>query len=109
MNQTYKTIFQEKKRLVSRLKRMIKPLLWQPNGYQDLKVFVFSKVKLQYTYKLRNAIMLKEFEGFFNDGIIEDSYGGGLVTSDFQYYPIEDLIRLENFLIRKLDSFKTAN
>jgi hypothetical protein len=107
MSEIYKTIFKEKKKLAKRLCKMVKPLLWKPAQYEKL-LFDFGTAKLRETYKIPKGIVIAEFQGFTDTGIISDSHAGGLSTCDFINYPIEDLIRMENFLTKKIERFKQA-
>jgi hypothetical protein len=114
-NPEYATVFSLKRRICSRLRHMVRPLLWRASGFsgddgKGLRIFIFDIAGLQELYKIRRVISIPEdgIEGFTSDGIIEDGYGGGMVTGRFEQYALEDLIRLENFLVRMLPRFRDA-
>ncbi len=92
--QNYQT---ERRKLTSEIRRIIRPHL-KPSGYGDstekdgkLRLAMFEGFK---AHNLRKGYVLKTYEGFTRSGVIEDSYGGGMVTVNFSEYPIEDLFRL---------------
>lgn len=46
--------------------------------------------------------VLETIQGVTEDGVIVDGAGGGLVTERWEGIPVEDLIRLQSWLRRKL-------
>jgi len=116
-NLDYTAVFALKRKLCSKLRRMVKPLLWgcgfvdhkEPDG--KLRIFSFETAGMpQEYYVIRNAVNNhlrgEGISGFTRRGVITDGYGGALVTWDFETIPLEDLIRIENFLIHRIDQFK---
>lgn len=97
----------ERRALISAIKKLVKPHLW-PSGYvvgnkEPLKLWVPKDAVGNFThkrFKLRSAFVAKEFEGFADDGVITDSYGGGIVTLFYEDIPLEDLFYLRNWAER---------
>jgi len=112
------TISKERSRLISELKKTIKPLLWT-SGFVDndgaVKIFAFDTAKVgklnnhetERTYTI-NGLVVKKFLGFTEDGIIDDACGGGMATIPFKDMPIEDLFKIENLLNNKFIKFMQA-
>jgi hypothetical protein len=103
-----------KRATIRRIKAMVKPHL-HSSGYVHAHHHVGRGNKLLGSLQLchfgtdeegdRNTIKVKapvsldhssgEIEGFTSYGIIEDSWGGGLVTRDYSEVALEDLQKIE--------------
>jgi hypothetical protein len=113
-NPEYAAVFELKRKVCSKLRRMLRPLLWEcgyfkPNSDKGEKIFMFDAVGLRKSYKLSKAIdeSVKEIEGFYANGLF-DAWGGGALCTAFETLPLEDLIRLDNFITTRLPEFKAA-
>lgn len=119
---TPKEFSAEKNKLLRAIKARIKPLLY-PSGYQTgslakrrpLLLWVPPLKRpsdIRKKIKIRGLFIFEEgFEGFTEDGVIADSYGGGLATVYWKGIPIEDLYRINCWLARmqpKLLAIKKA-
>lgn len=106
----------ERQAFITRIKKLIKPFLWE-SGYvhrenrgangprRKLKLWVPRDKKGNITnkeYVLPNAFIIEQMLGFSEEGVIVDQYAGGLTTLYFDSLPIEDMFRLENWMIRML-------
>jgi hypothetical protein len=103
----------ERNKLERAVKAQLAPYLY-PSGYRlgpigqsrPLLLWVPRDKKgelLRKKFKLQGALLLHEgFEGFTEEGVIDDSYGHGLSTVFWKGIPIEDLFRLNNWLTRML-------
>lgn len=102
----------ERNRLVRAIKAQIAPFLY-PSGYRigvigksrPLLLWVPKDKKgnpLRRSFKLQNALVIEDFEGFTEEGVIGDSYGHGLSVTYWNGIPIEDLFRLSNWMTRML-------
>lgn len=97
----------ERTSLQRKVEKMLRPHL-KPSGYvrdsttrEPLKLWVPRDKKGEPTgkaYKLKGAFIVKELEGFTQDGVITDGFAGGLATVAWSCMPIEDLYRLANWL-----------
>jgi hypothetical protein len=104
-------IGREKKRVIARITESVAPHMWNsryrkgPIGQsRSLKLWVPMDDKQQptgKTFTLRGGFVIKTFEGFSEEGLIVDSYGGGLVTSGYLKLPLEDLYKLEKFVEKR--------
>lgn len=92
----------ERNQLISAIKKLVKPRLW-PSGYvgkggNPLKVWFprdsKGKIVAGKGFKLPRGFVLKEFDGFAENGIAIDGYAGALVVLGYEDVPIEDLFRL---------------
>lgn len=113
---TPKEFAAERNKLVRAVKAKIKPLLY-PSGYRKgpvgnsraLQVWVppeSRKGTNPKTFKIKGLFLLQDgFEGFTEDGVIVDAFGGGLVTTYWEGIPIEDLYRIDRWLIRMLPKY----
>lgn len=103
----------ERRKLIRALKKTIAPYL-RNSGYahreangvtRPLKLWVprdGSGEPTGKTYRLPRGFVVTSFEGFTEEGVITDSYGGGLVTTFWDGMPIEDLFRLQNWMNKML-------
>jgi len=113
--QENRDMFKLKKQIISSIKRKIRPLLWNcgygstvKSKWQQERIFHFKTAGChQEVYKIICGIVVTEFQGFTQDGLIMDCEGGGMVALTFQKIPIEDLIRIENLLKKKIDFYKS--
>jgi hypothetical protein len=107
-------IGREKTRVIKRINELVAPHMWN-SGYRkgpigqsrSLKLWVPRDEKQESTGKsftLRGGFVIQTFEGFSEEGVIVDSYGGGLVTSDYRGLPLEDLYKLEKFVEKRFAS-----
>lgn len=97
----------ERQTLQRKVQQMLRPHL-KPSGYvrnsatrEPLKLWVPRDKKGEATnkaYKLRGGFIVQEIEGFTQDGVIVDSFAGGLKTTAWSCMPIEDLYRLANWI-----------
>lgn len=109
--QTYDDVFKQKRRIIRKLRKLIKPLLY-PGGYVDksepdgklwLYAFRTKKHGTSLPIRIPKAIgRVHQFYGFTRRGIIEDAYAGGMLDGPFEGMPIEDLIRVLNIVEKKL-------
>jgi hypothetical protein len=104
-------IGREKTRVIKRINELVAPRMWE-SGYRTgplgqsrpLKLWVPQDAEgdsTGQTFKLRGGFVLESFEGFTEEGVITDSYGGGLATADYRTLPLEDLYKLERFVARR--------
>jgi hypothetical protein len=90
-----------KRGIIRRLKKMIKPLLW---NCQWGKVFHFETAGMR--TRAFNGYNSVEFEGFTDTGLFLDSFGGGAVTESFHSMPLEDLIAVEKLVLKSMPQLK---
>ena len=97
----------ERRRVTKSLVAMIEPHLWascyvdssEANGRLMIYCMGTDKNNKAICYGI-NGYILTQFEGFVKDGVITDSYGGGLAQLSFDETPVEDLLKLEKYLIK---------
>jgi hypothetical protein len=102
-----------KRKLIREIQRLIRPLLYD-SGYRkalDPRKGILGPTRAwkvwtpnakQDFFKLRGGYKLTEFVAFYEDGLITDAYGGGAVFETYNDFPVEDLFRLRNWVLRKL-------
>ena len=103
----------ERKALVKSILAQVKPFFWA-SGYvkhpatdrrEYVQLWVPRDVKGKYTeksYSLKGGMVLDTFEGFTDEGVITDGFAGGLVTTYWEGIPIEDLYRLNQWMLRMM-------
>jgi hypothetical protein len=97
----------EKRAIIKRIIKRITPHLWE-SGYvtgpvgdsRPLKLWVEHRNLVRKTFRI-NGVMISAIEGIAEDSVIIDGEGGGIVTTPFVDLPIEDLIRVEQWTIKK--------
>ncbi|MFA5490856.1 MAG: hypothetical protein WC284_16875 [Candidimonas sp.] len=87
-----------KRKLIQKIKKKFTPLFWD-SGYRIGQIGQSRPLRI---YALKEPIdfkgfRLEEFEGVAENGIMIDSYGGGLAVESFSSFPIEDLIKLDEW------------
>ena len=98
----------ERKKLERAIKAQIAPLLY-PTAYclgnigesRPLLVWVPRDKKGNLSMrkiKLKGGLLLREFEGFTEEGAIYDTHGNTLSTMYWKDIPIEDLFRLNKWM-----------
>jgi hypothetical protein len=108
----YEAIFKVKRQICARLRRAVRPLLWESGfgpyrGTGDrthTRLVSFKHLGMpQEYYTIRKAVSdTPEFNGFTSTG----TFANGtccIVTTDFEQWPVEDLIRIENWLARRIN------
>lgn len=103
----------ERKALVKSILAQVKPFFWA-SGYvkhpatdrrEYVQLWVPRSESGKYTeksYTLKGGMVLDTFEGFTDEGVITDGFAGGLVTTYWEGIPIEDLYRLNQWMLRMM-------
>lgn len=94
--------------LIRALRSLLKAHLWE-SGYVNrrrapLRLWVPKDAKGNLIqgrqFKLRDAFLLHSFDGFTEEGVIVDSFSGGMNSMTYEALPIEDLAKLHTWALR---------
>jgi hypothetical protein len=99
------TLREEKRRLVRRILLMVRPV-WRKTGYyrtDQERVLIWTPGKHNQAIAMPRNLVVQNILGVTQDGIAEDAEFGGLVTIYWPAIPVEDLIRIERFVRKRLD------
>lgn len=99
----------ERSRLVSALKRTLRPHLRASQYREDgtsrpLQIWAARNKDGDYSlrkYALKGGFVVQQFQGFTSRGVVLDIKAGGLTTLDFEQIPIEDLYSLNRWAEQK--------
>jgi hypothetical protein len=93
----------ERRRLMRRIRELVTPHFWN-SGYcigpigasRPYKLVAFEKPKV--IPRRKGAV--ESILGFTEEGVMEDAYAGGCVTTPLTSFPLEDLYKLEKIAER---------
>jgi hypothetical protein len=94
--------------LIRAIRKLVKPHFWE-SGYagknkKGLMLWVPKDTRgtpTYQTFKLNRNFVLTEFQGFSEEGVITDSFAGGLACTAYESLPLEDLYRLQAWAERR--------
>lgn len=108
----------ERKALVKAILAQLKSFFWESGFVKNpaterrapVMLWVPRNAKGEPTmksYSIRGALVISEISGFTEDGVITGGYGHMMVTTYWAGIPIEDLYRLNQWMLRMMPKLTT--
>ncbi len=112
-----KQIAHRRRAILREIRTMIEPHLWESGyrkaldpskgflgGSRSLRLWIPRDRKGEIVHRdwALGGYVLETIQGVTEDGAIVDGAGGGLVSERWEGIPVEDLVKLQSWLRRKL-------